>query len=360
MGSIDNKKTKVLVIDDTKLVRKIITYSLNGNGIDTLEAENGLEGLNILEKEFSDIRAVTVDVEMPVMDGIEFVKKVKATKEYENLPILFVTSLDEKEDIQRGLELGVYDYIIKPVDKTLVYLKIRNAIKFYEDRLEIDLLNKNIIRKNLELETVVAIRTRELEEMTSALITSLENANLYNDENTGKHIMRVAVYSELIAKEIGLTREFCSQIRLYAPIHDIGKVGIPDEILKKPGKYTMEEFEKMKEHVIIGYNMLKDSPLPEVAKNIILYHHEKWNGTGYSKGLKGKEIPIEARIVAIADVFDALTTKRAYKERIPIDETLKIMRAGRGEHFDPDIFDVFIKNIEKIITLKEKYGDDDL
>ena len=350
---------KVLVIDDTKLVRKIITAILKTHNIETVEAENGLEGLTVLEQEFDSIRAVTVDVEMPVMDGFEFVSKVKENKKYKNLPIIFVTSLSEKENIERGLEFGVYDYIIKPVEKTMVYLKIKNAIDSYENSIELEKMNIEITRKNLELETMVSIRTRELEEMTASLITALENANMYNDENTGKHIMRVAAYSELLARELKMPKEFVEKIKMYAPIHDIGKVGIPHEVLKKPGKYTPEEFEVIKTHVKIGYNMIKESPLPEVAKNIILYHHEKWNGSGYGKGLKGEAIPIEARIVAISDVFDALSTKRVYKDKFPIDETLDIMRKGRGEHFDPNIFDLFLKNLDKVLALKEKFKDEE-
>lgn len=355
---MDNGK-KVLVIDDTKLVRKIITAILKIHEIDSFEAENGLEGLTVLESEFENISAVTVDVEMPIMDGFEFVRKVKENSKYKNIPLIFVTSLSEKEEMEKGLELGVYDYIIKPVEKNMVYLKIRNAINFYENSIELEKLNRSVIRKNLELETMVSLRTRELEEMTRSLIAALESANLYNDENTGKHIMRVAAYSELIAKELGMPRDFIEKIKLYAPIHDIGKVGIPDEILKKPGKYTPEEFEIMKNHVKIGYNMLKDSPIPDIAKNIILYHHEKWNGDGYGAGLKGEEIPIEARIVAISDVFDALSTKRVYKEKFEIDKTLNIMREGRGEHFDPNIFDLFLANLDKVLVVKEKYKDEE-
>lgn len=356
---MDGTAKKVLVIDDTKLVRKIITYVLNSSGIETIEAENGLEGLQILEENFLNIRAITVDVEMPIMDGIEFIKNVKAKKKYENLPIIIVTSLSEKEDMQKGLELGVYDYIIKPVDRTLVFLKVRNAMRYYENTIEIEKLNKDITRKNFELEALVEIRTKELENMTNSLIVALENANLYNDENTGKHIKRVAMFSEIIAKELGLSKEFVARIKMYAPIHDIGKVGIPDEILKKPGRYTPEEFEIMKEHVVIGYNMIKESSLPETAKNIVRYHHEKWSGTGYKIGLKGEDIPVEARIVSIADVFDSLSTKRIYKEKFSIEETLRIMAEGRGEQFDPKIFDIFLKNIDKIIELKNRYADDE-
>lgn len=356
---MDGTAKKVLVIDDTKLVRKIITYVLNSSGIETIEAENGLEGLQILEENFLNIRAITVDVEMPIMDGIEFIKNVKAKKKYENLPIIIVTSLSEKEDMQKGLELGVYDYIIKPVDRTLVFLKVRNAMRYYENTIEIEKLNKDITRKNFELEALFEIRTKELENMTNSLIVALENANLYNDENTGKHIKRVAMFSELIAKELGLSKEFVARIKMYAPIHDIGKVGIPDEILKKPGRYTPEEFEIMKEHVVIGYNMIKESSLPETAKNIVRYHHEKWSGTGYRIGLKGEDIPVEARIVSIADVFDALSTKRIYKEKFSIEETLRIMAEGRGEQFDPKIFDIFLKNMDKIIELKNRYADDE-
>ena len=228
---------KVLVIDDTKLVRKIITAILKMHKIEVLEAENGLEGLKVLEAEFENIRAVTVDIEMPVMDGFEFVKKVRENRKYQNLPIIFVTSLSEKENIERGLEFGVYDYIVKPVEKTMVYLKIKNAINFYENNIELEKVN--------------------------------------------------------------------------------------------------------------------------MAKNIILYHHEKWNGNGYCNGLKGEEIPIEARIVAISDVFDALSTKRVYKEKFEIEKTLNIMLEGRGEHFDPNIFDLFLKNLDKALVLKEKYKDEE-
>ena len=191
-------------------------------------------------------------------------------KKYENLPIIIVTSLSEKEDMQKGLELGIYDYIIKPVDRTLVFLKVRNAMRYYENTIEIEKLNKDITRKNFELEALFEIRTKELENMTNSLIVALENANLYNDENTGKHIKRVAMFSELIAKELGLSKEFVARIKMYAPIHDIGKVGIPDEILKKPGRYTPEEFEIMKLLSTILMNLINRMSIIISFLNIVL------------------------------------------------------------------------------------------
>lgn len=369
---------KALIVDDSPLSLKILKRSLEKNGTSVITSKNGEEFFKNLEEYGDEIGVITLDREMPDMTGEEIALKVKMNEKYRDIPIIFISSLSSKEDIEKGLEIGVYDYIPKPIDSYITFLKVSNAIRYYKAILgvkdreknmiemskeakrsyrKIDELNRRLREKNKILEVLVEARTKELQEMTHSLISALENANLYNDENTGQHIERVALYSEIIAREAGLEKAFVKEIKLYAPLHDIGKVGIRDAILKKPGKYNEVEFGEMKKHVSIGYNMIKDSPLSEVAKNIIRYHHEKWDGSGYGLGLKEEEIPREARIVTLADVFDALSTKRTYKEAFNLEKTLGIMTEGRGSHFDPFYFDIFIENIEKIVLIRDSLLD---
>ncbi len=369
---------RVLIVDDSQLDLKILRESLEVNGINVIEAKNGKECLEKLNKNFSDIGAITLDVEMPDYDGEVLAQNIRKIGKYKDIPIIFISSVADRTIIKRGLEIGAYDYILKPIDPYITALKVSNAVNYYKAILEIkereeniifmseevrinykkiDELNRRLLEKNKILEVLVEARTKELQDMTNSLISALENANFYNDEVTGKHIERVALYSEVIARGANLHRDFVKEIKLYSPLHDIGKVGIPESVLKKPGKYTEEEFKIMKKHTEIGYNMIKDSPLSNVAKNIIKYHHEKWDGTGYGEQLRGGKIPIEARIVAIADVFDALATRRSYKEAFPLHKILEIMDEGRGRHFDPELVEVFFDNLEKMIFIKENNND---
>ena len=192
-----------------------------------------------------------------------------------------------------------------------------------------------------------------LQKITLSLVTTLENANYYNDEDTGNHIRRVNEYSRLIAEKLRCHKNFIKDIGFYASLHDIGKIGVHDDILKKKGKLSEEEFKYMKEHVKIGYNLIKDANLPSMVENIALYHHEKWNGMGYLEGLKGKEIPLEARIVALSDVYDALRQKRSYKDEFTHEKSMKIISEESGKHFDPEIVNIFIKHNEKFNLIFE-------
>ncbi|UUV18130.1 HD domain-containing protein [Fusobacteria bacterium ZRK30] len=194
----------------------------------------------------------------------------------------------------------------------------------------------------------------KLKNITIGLVETLESANSYNDEDTGAHIKRLNQYSELLAEELKLPNSFVNEIGLYASLHDIGKIGISDAILKKPGKLTEEEFEIMKTHIEIGYNLIKDLDVSPVASNIVRYHHEKWNGKGYGKGLKGEEIPVEARIVALSDVYDALRQERVYKKAFTHEKSMEIIISESGKHFDPRIVEVFIKKHEHFRDIFEK------
>ncbi|HPN83419.1 MAG TPA: HD domain-containing protein [Spirochaetota bacterium] len=225
------------------------------------------------------------------------------------------------------------------------------------NRVNEELAEKNSILADREAHLVKLVdeKTQKIERITIALVNALEDANLLNDADTGNHIKRVSKYSAVIARAYGCAPEYVRKIELYASLHDIGKVGIPDEILKKRGSFEDDEFERMKQHVLIGFRMLDSEDLDAMAKNIVRYHHEKWDGTGYIEGLAGETIPLEARIVALADVYDALTSRRAYKPAYCEKETEDIIRAGAGKHFDPAIVDVFFTRIESIISIRDEY-----
>ena len=221
--------------------------------------------------------------------------------------------------------------------------------------LQDELRTKNHMLEDREvhLTHLVDAKIRTIEKMTLGLVTVLEDANLANDDETGNHIRRVSEYSALVAKAYGTDRDFVKRIKLYASLHDVGKVGIADAILKKPGRYTPEEFEEMKQHVVIGHRMLDSAEIDPMARNISLYHHERWNGSGYVHGLQGEEIPLEARIVSLADVFDALTTKRVYKDAFPVSKAEQIIMEERGEQFDPRVVDAFFDQKADFIRIKE-------
>ncbi len=350
-------KGKVLIVDDSKLNSGYLRGTLDDYNIESLHAYNGLAALEILESHYQEIKAITLDRYMPLMDGAECARRIKGIEEYSDIPIIFVTSMSEKEDIVEGLEIGVYDYLIKPVDGDLLYLKVKNAMDFYNQKLELKKLNKEVIERNDQLERLVEKRTKKLQEITNSILNILESATSINDQDTGNHIQRVANYSALLAEKAGLSHREIKEIRNYSPLHDIGKLGVADYILKKEGPLTPEEFEQMKTHVTIGEELLKSAELPKIAINIIKYHHEKWNGKGYLFGLKGEEIPVEARIVAIADVFDALTSKRPYKEAFSIEEAIDIMTNEMTKHFDPNLLELFFQNIDKIREIKSRLSE---
>lgn len=350
-------KGKVLIVDDSKLNSAYLRGTLEDYKIESLHAYNGLAALEILENHYQEIRAITLDRHMPLMDGAECARRIKGIEEYSDIPIIFVTSMSEKEEIVEGLEIGVYDYLTKPVDGDLLYLKVRNAIDFYNQKLELKKLNKKVIERNDQLERLVESRTKKLQDITNSILNILESATSINDQDTGNHIQRVANYSALLAEKVGLSHKEIKDIKNYSPLHDIGKLGIADYILKKEGPLTTDEFEQMKTHVAIGEELLKSADLSSTAVNIIKYHHEKWNGKGYLFGLKEEEIPIEARIVAIADVFDALTSKRPYKEAFSIEKAIDIMANDMKGHFDPKLLQLFFQNLDSIKEIKSRLSE---
>jgi response regulator RpfG family c-di-GMP phosphodiesterase len=295
---------------------------------------------------------VIVDYMMPQMDGLEFIERLRKHAGLEELPILMITSETEREVRYRALELGATDFLQKPLDKVEFQARIRNAL-FVRRAFLAQVERSRTLSDEVTAATAV-IRARELE-----TILRLARAAEYRDPETGLHILRMAQYSVMIARHLGWTRQPLDYLLHAAPMHDVGKVGTPDQILLKPGKLTAEEFETMKEHAMIGWLILRDSssPILQLAAEIAYTHHEKVNGSGYPRGLVGEDIPEVGRIVAVADVFDALTSVRPYKPAWSMEKAVAMLVEGRGSHFDPRCVDVFVGDLDEILAIRAAYDD---
>lgn len=282
------------------------------------------------------IPVIISDERMPQMNGSDFFKKVHA-RIPDTLNVLLTGYTDIDAVIHLVNESALYRFLSKPWNKTDLLMTIREACRAYRQ--------KNLIEE----------QNQKIQGMTLAMVTALESTNFYFDEDTGNHIRRIAKISEFIAIKTGCDAQFIKLLKLYSPLHDIGKVGIDKHLLLKPGKLLSDEFRKIKDHVLIGYRILGNNAIDAMAKNIVLYHHEKWSGEGYLSGLKGTDIPLEARIVSIADVFDALVSKRVYKPAFTFDEALQIVREERGKSFDPDLVNAFLQGLSEFTDPETTY-----
>ncbi|NOZ02792.1 MAG: HD domain-containing protein [Deltaproteobacteria bacterium] len=272
-------------------------------------------------------------------------------------PIILVTGLEDMRDKVRGLEAGADDFLTKPFHPTELRARVRSLmrIKILHDQLE--LKNRLLKDDKVHLEALVEERTEELEGLTFGIVAALEMANELKDSDTGLHIRRVCAYSHALAIQMGMDALFAGKIRRYASLHDVGKVGIPDAILKKEGMLSDAEFEQMKLHTVFGYELLGIARADDMARNIALCHHERFNGDGYPRGLKGEDIPLEARIVSLADVYDALTTRRCYKDAYSAAEAENTIRVEGGDHFDPDLVKGMFGAIDEFNAIRERYRD---
>ncbi len=348
------KRNKILVVDDTpEIIRIIGLYLRQLENCDISFAKNASEALKEIGRDKPDL--LLLDIMMPDVSGYEVAKTLQNSEDTKEIPIVFITALEDIQSITKGFECGAVDYITKPFQKgeliarITVHLQIKN--------LQEDLKEKNALLLDRErfLSLLVREKTQKIEDLTLGMVKALENANYLNDNDTGNHIRRVREFSVLLAEKAGCAYDFVKKIGLYASLHDVGKVGVDPYLLKKPGPYTFEERERMKEHVRIGKTLLDDDNIDPMARNIALYHHEKWDGTGYMERLKEEGIPLEARIVALADVFDALSSKRAYKPCYSKEETLSVIRSEKGKHFDPNLVEIFFNHLEAFIAIQKKY-----
>ncbi len=334
-------KFKVLIIDDQVENIDILKGILEDLYI-IYAIKDSTKVLQFLQKNTPDL--ILLDIMMPEIDGYEICKELKKDREYSKIPVIFITADNSSYSEEKGLQLGAVDYITKPINPPIVRARVKTHLELYSLRQE--------------LEEKVMLRTREIEDTKLQIIRILGRAAEFKDNETGMHVIRMSHYSRLIAQVLAPDdQKWVDLIFKAAPMHDIGKIGVPDHILQKEGSLNEEEWSIMKGHPSFGAMILGDdrSELLRLARQIALAHHEKYDGTGYPKGLKGKEIPLSARIVTIADVFDALTTKRPYKEAWDIETTLKYMEENAGKHFDPEIFEVFKSIIPEVIKIKETY-----
>lgn len=334
------ERQRVLVVDDTPenidVLKGILSehYSIRA-------ATNGPLALKLVDKQPPDL--ILLDVMMPEMDGYEVCRRLKSNPASAHIPVIFVTAKIETEDEQTGFDVGAVDYITKPVNPALVTARVSTHLALANQQ-------RTCQRQVLE-------RTAELQAQQKAAIFMLGDAGHYNDTDTGVHIWRMAAYSSALARAAHWPVERAHQLELAAPMHDTGKIGIPDSILKAPRKLTSDEWEVMMTHTEIGHRILSQGTgdLFQLAATVALSHHERWDGTGYPQGLVGKDIPECARIVAIADVFDALTMRRPYKEAWSIDKAFETLQEESGSHFDPDLVARFADIREEIIAIKHKW-----
>ncbi|MBF0165308.1 MAG: response regulator [Magnetococcales bacterium] len=295
---------------------------------------------------------ILLDIMMPDMDGYETCQILKQDPRTRDIPVLFVTAKSQVADEIRGFELGAADYLIKPVSAPKVLARVRTHLALNDQRR---LLADEVTRRTAQLEQ----RNRELEETRIEVIRQLGRASDYRDNETGMHVMRVAGFTRLLALKAGLCEAEAEAMQLAAPLHDVGKIGIPDEILLKNGKLTPEEFEVIKRHPEMGFKIIGDqkSDILHLGAEVALTHHEKWNGSGYPRGLTGEGIPVCGRIVALADVYDALTSIRPYKRSWSVDDALNLIRAEAGGHFDPYLAGLFLEMRPEVEQVMRCYQD---
>lgn len=336
-------KQRILAVDDQSFVADMVALWLTESGYDCDVAVSAHQALAMLGQNKYDL--MISDVTMPDMSGIELLAQVK--ENFPNLAVLMATGVDDRKTAIQAIQLGAYGYIIKPFSLNEFLINVANALE--RSRLTRESRNCRDI-----LEEEVRERTAEVRRREEEIALRLISAAGHRDEETGEHIKRIGLYSVVLASALGWDDERIEHLRVGAPMHDVGKIGIPDNILRKPGRLSPEEYRVIRQHPRIGAGILGGSKIPllQTAADIALYHHEKWDGSGYPEGLSGETIPEAARVVAIADVYDALSNDRVYRAMYPEKEVMAIMETKKGTHFDPDIFDCFMANLpamEKIL-----------
>lgn len=342
----------VVVVDDAQ-VNLVLMSALLGKLPDVESAcfLSPSEALEHCMREDPDL--VIVDYMMPDMDGIEFIRRFRSNLARTQTPLLMVTADHEREVRYRALESGANDFLTKPVDRVEFTSRVKNMLSLR--RSQVVLANHARV-----LADEVRRATAEIFERERETLNKLARAAEFRDPETGAHILRMAHFSAMIAREMGLDADMQEALLIAAPMHDVGKLGTPDHILLKPGRLDADEFEIMKQHASIGYEILKDSASPymQLAATIALSHHEKFDGSGYPRGLAGEAIPLVGRIVAVADVFDALTSSRPYKQAWELGRAHDFLVAGRSLHFDPDCVDAMLGRWEEVQEIRARFQDD--
>ncbi|MEL6109573.1 MAG: HD domain-containing phosphohydrolase [Planctomycetota bacterium] len=366
---LDLEGRRILIVDDDPLVVRMIQHHLAKAGFrDFVTCHRSLSAMDLVRSNEPDL--AIIDVMMPGMSGLDLLEEIRADNNFYHLPILIITSSNQESIKLDALEQGATDFIQKPLKAVELLPRVRNALMIKQQHDEVTAYSKL-------LEKEVAARTAALAQAREEVIHVLACASEYRDHETGNHVIRVGRFAGLIARELGFDAERVELIEQAAILHDAGKIGIADSVLLKPGKLTEQEFALMKQHCEFGERILRAepnehckttlqspksqhprSPILQLAAVVAMTHHERWDGTGYPKGLAGEDIPIEGRITAVADVFDALSSSRCYKEPFPMDKCLDIMINEREKHFDPEVLDAFLRRIEEakeiVVTLSDE------
>lgn len=318
----------ILIVDDEP-INLVALENILADHYRLVFARNGSEALLAAQKHIPAL--ILLDIQMPGMDGYAVCRQLKTDPRTESIPVIFVTALAEAGDEAKGFEAGAVDYLHKPVSPVIVRARVNTHLSL--------------------------VRAIQLEQSQRDAVFMLSEAGHYNDNDTGVHVWRMAAYAGVLAKAYGWNKELCKQMELAAPMHDTGKIGIPDRILKKTGELNDAEWLIMKTHPQIGYDILckSQAPLFQMAAEIALYHHERWDGGGYPHGLAGFAIPESARIAALVDVFDALTMKRPYKKAWSIEQAMMTIIESAGSHFDPSIVDTFVSILPQILDIRAKW-----
>ena len=346
------KNATIVLVDDTPANLRLLESSMKAFGLRNIKAfSDSATALTWLQNSPWDL--LVLDLDMPAPNGFDILKALEQ-RDRSAMPVIIVSALSRPEDRRKGLSLGANDYICKPLDLPELLLRIRSS-------LELAMATQALGAERDRLEQCVHERTAELHNSYQSIIGMLSRAAGYRENETERHVMRIGEYAALIARAIGLTEEQCERMRLAMPMHDIGKIGIPESILKKSGPFTPDEREIMEHHARIGFHILNDStatPLTQLAAEIALYHHEHWDGKGYPQGLKGEDIPLSGRIAAICDVYDALRSARPYKTAWSAEETLTYFRDRSGTHFDPALVHVFERIFEQLENIQNSLVDE--
>lgn len=361
----------VLIIDDEAGLRRSLAAHLEDMDFEVLEAANGREGLDILEGDPGTVQAVVVDLNMPVMDGYSFIQN--AVSLFPELPLVVLSGVGVVEDALRAMRLGAWDFVTKPLSNMAVLDHVLDKV------LERAGLLRENRRYRENLERLVLERTAELELTRRQIMQRLSRAAEYKDDETGHHVIRVGEISAVLGRAMGLSAERCDMLRECAPLHDVGKIGIPDAVLLKPGPLNPDEWKIMRRHCLYGCEILGplgsreeatracglllgppepgDNELLRLARILAMCHHERFDGTGYPLGLAGQAIPLEARIVSVVDVYDALRSARPYKRPFSVEKSLDILRQGAGSQFDPDVIEAFFRELDTIRAIRQKWRD---
>lgn len=320
----------LLLVDDEATNLQVLRHLLQED-YRLLFAKDGDKALELANREHPDL--ILLDVMMPGMTGFEVCERLKAEQSTRGIPVIFVTALADVPDEAKGFEVGAVDYITKPVSPPIVKARVRTHLSL--------------------------VHVEELRETRLQIVQRLGKASEYKDNETGLHVIRMSHYAHILARAAGFSEKAADDLLNAAPMHDVGKIGIPDAILQKPGRLEEHEWAVMRQHPEIGARIIGEdaSPLLRLARSIALTHHERWDGTGYPRGLHGEEIPIEGRIVAIADVFDALTSVRPYKPAWSVADAVDLLRREKGSQFDAELVELFLGQMPAILAVRERWAD---